>query len=310
MDRPGRPGRGRLTVPPASPLAGALLPRCAFPPPGTPVVAAVSGGADSLALLALAVASGAVVTAVHVDHGRRVGSAGEAGLVADVAHRFGAGFRAERVVVAPGPNLEARARDARYAVLPAGVLTGHTADDRAETVLLHLLRGAGPTGLAGIRRGPRRPILDLRRHETEALCAELGLEPLQDPSNDDPVHRRNRVRHELLPLVAEIGDRDPVPLLVRQADLFGELDDAIDELAATIDCTSAPELRAAPRPLAGAAIRRWLQAAGVGDGHPADAAMVDRVRAVAANQAVACDLVGGWRVARTAGRLRLVAPPS
>src|SRR5438105_1748979 len=106
-----------------------LLPRCTFPPAGSDVACAVSGGADSLALLVLAVAAGCRATAVHVDHGLRAGSAADADVVRDAARRLGAGFRAERVDVGAGPNLEARARVARYAVLPPDVLTGHTADD-------------------------------------------------------------------------------------------------------------------------------------------------------------------------------------
>ncbi|MBX3286355.1 MAG: tRNA lysidine(34) synthetase TilS, partial [Actinobacteria bacterium] len=215
----------------AHPLVADLLARCAFPPDGA-VTCAVSGGADSLSLLVLAVASGRRATAVHVDHGLRHGSADEAHVVAEAAHALGAAFRAERAVVTPGADLEARARAARFAVLPAGALTGHTADDRAETVLLNLLRGAGPAGLAGIRRGPTKPLLDLRRAETAALCAALGLQPVEDPSNLDPAHRRNRVRHEVLPLLASVGDRDPVPVLVRQADLLAEVDDALAEHAA------------------------------------------------------------------------------
>src|SRR5437773_12396513 len=81
-----------------------LLPRCSFPPPGTAVACAVSGGADSLALLVLAVAAGCRATAVHVDHGLRVGSAGEADVVRDAAARFGAAFRAEPAPVTPGPH--------------------------------------------------------------------------------------------------------------------------------------------------------------------------------------------------------------
>jgi tRNA(Ile)-lysidine synthase len=286
-------------------LAAALLARCSFPPPGTPVVCAVSGGADSLALLVLAVAAGGEVTAVHVDHGLRPGSDREADVVAAAAACLGATFRAERVVVGPGPNLEARAREARYACLPDGVLTGHTADDQAETVLVNLLRGAGAGGLAGIRPSSRRPLLALRRAETRALCADLGLEPIADPSNDDPRFVRNRVRHELLPLLDDIAARDLVPVLARQADLLRGDADLLDALAARLDPTDARGLASAPVPLARRAIRTWLTVT-----HPPDAATVERVLAVARGDAVACDVGGGRRVERSAQRLRLVGGAS
>src|SRR3954452_9351781 len=95
-----------------------LLPRTTFPSPGTAVTCAVSGGADSLALLVLATQAGCQVTAVHVDHGLRPGSAEESVVVRDAAARYGATFRSETVDLAPGPNLEARARAARDAVRP------------------------------------------------------------------------------------------------------------------------------------------------------------------------------------------------
>ncbi|HEY2330922.1 MAG TPA: ATP-binding protein, partial [Acidimicrobiales bacterium] len=90
-----------------------------------PVVAGLSGGADSMALLVLALHAGCAVTAVHVDHGLRPGSAAEAGPVAELASRLGAAFRAVTVEVAPGPNLEARARAARLEALGPGAMTGH-----------------------------------------------------------------------------------------------------------------------------------------------------------------------------------------
>jgi tRNA(Ile)-lysidine synthase len=264
------------------------------------VVCAVSGGADSLALLTLAVEAGCGVTAIHVDHGARPADAErEAGVVEAAAARFGARFERRRLDVPPGPNLEERWRDARRAALPAGALTGHTADDLAETVLLNLVRGAGLDGLAGIRPGPTKPILGLRRAETRSLCGHLGLEPVHDPTNDDPAFRRNRVRHELLPLLDAIAERDVAAVLARQAALLREDGDLLDALAADLDPTDARALAAAPAPLARRAIRRWLD-----DGrHPPDAATVERVLAVARTEARACELPGGGRVERSGMRL-------
>lgn len=283
-----------------------LLGRCTFP--AGPVTCAVSGGADSLALLVLACAAGRTVTAVHVDHGLRPGSAAEADVVAAAAARYGATFRSERVTVAAGPNLEARARAARFAVLPADVCTGHTADDRAETVLLNLLRGAGPPGMAALTPGPRHPIVGLRRADTVGVCRHQGLTPIDDPSNQDPAHRRNRVRHELLPLLADLADRDVVPILTRHGDLWADIDRALVAAAATVDATAVDQLRAAPAAVARVAIQAWLHDAGVGGGYPVDTATLDRVLAVARLDRRATDVTDGWRVTRRDGRLSLQAP--
>lgn len=265
----------------------------------------MSGGADSLALLVLAVAAGCEVTAVHVDHGLRPGSAAEADVVRTAAERYGAAFRAEAVALEPGPNLEARARAARHEVLGPDAALGHTADDRAETVLVNLLRGAGLDGLAGIRPGPRHPILALRRAETVALCRVEGLHPVADPSNDDPAFLRNRVRHEVLPLLAEVAGRDLVPVLDRQADLVADVADHLRAEAAGLDVSDARALRAAPDALARVAVREWLRADHV-ERHPPDAATVERVLAVARGEATATDVGRGRRVERSQGRLRLV----
>ena len=283
-----------------------LLPRCTFPATGTPVRCGVSGGADSTALLVLAVAAGCEVTAVHVDHGLRPGSHTEADHVAALAERVGAAFEAQTAPVAAGPNLEARARAARYAALGDGALVGHTADDQAESVLLALIRGSGPAGLAGADPA-RRPMLALRRTETEALCAELGIAPLDDPTNTDPRFRRNRIRHELLPLLADIAARDVVPVLCRTASLHAELADVTATLALAVDPTDCDALSRLPRPIAGEAIRRWWRDE-TSATSPPDGAAVDRVLSVARGEVVACELPGGWRVARSQRRLRLVAP--
>jgi tRNA(Ile)-lysidine synthase len=290
------------------PVVSDLVPRCSFPPPGATLDCAVSGGPDSLALLVLAAAAGCAVTAVHVDHGLREGSAAESAVVAQAAALVGARFAAETVSVRPGPNLEARARAARFAALPDGVATGHTMDDQAETILLNLLRGSGAEGLSGMAPGPRHPLLGLRRHETVAVCAAMGLDPVQDPTNDDPAFLRNRVRHELLPLCAEVAGRDPVPLLARQAGVLRDEVSLLNELArdAAPDPEDARALAALPVALARRAVRQWLQAAGScagGRGYPPSSAEVERVMEVAAGRVVATELSGGRRVHRSGGRL-------
>ena len=296
---------------PAGAYVSQLLERCTFPPADTPVVAAVSGGPDSLALLALATAAGLEVTAVHVDHGMRPGSDQEARLVESVANRFGAKFEAFTVDVGPGPDLEARARQARYSVLPKGVLVGHTADDQLETVLLNFLRGAGLPGLAGMASGDndwvQRPMLGLRRSETTELCRHLGLKPLQDPTNSDLRMRRNAIRHRLVPLAEEIAGRELAPIVARQAEVVRADSELLDELSADVDATDAKMLAAAPLPLARRAVRSWIRRLDP-ESHPPSIGAVNRVLSVARGEVVACELPGGIGVRRSAQRLYVQLP--
>jgi tRNA(Ile)-lysidine synthase len=254
--------------------------------------------------------AGCEVHAVHVDHGLRAGSAAEADVVADAAARFGARFRSVTVAVGDGPDLEARARAARRQVLPEGHATGHTADDRAETVLLAIIRGSGLDGLAALRPGPTRPIVGLRRHETHDLCAVLGLTPVDDPTNHDPRFRRNRMRHEVLPLLDDVAERDVVPLLCRLADLAAADVDLLERLTAAEvpDPTDGRSLAAAPDALARRAVRGWLRAGADDERHPPSAAAVARVLAVARGDALATDIGGGRSVRRSGGRLRVDSP--
>jgi tRNA(Ile)-lysidine synthase len=283
-------------------LLDALLPRCTFPPAATAVTCAFSGGPDSTALLALASAAGCDVTAIHIDHQLRATSAAEAERAAQLAGTIGVRFQQHTVEVGPGPNLEARARAARAAVLPVDALTGHTADDQAETTLINLLRGAGASGLAGMRPGPTKPLLALRRAETAALCAELGLDPVIDPSNADPRFLRNRIRDEVLPLLCDVAKRDVVPLLQRTGELLRDDDDLLDALAATIDPSDARAVAAAAAPLARRALRTWLEV----DGYVPDLATLNRALDVARGVATACELGGDRRLQRHRQRLEIV----
>ena len=285
------------------PLVTELLSRCSFPPENTQVDCAVSGGADSVTLLVLACAANLNVTAWHVDHRLRENSHTEAALVAQLALQLGAHFESRTVTIEQGANTEARAREARYSVLPEGVMTGHTADDQAETILINLLRGSGTRGLAGMQPTAQRPLLHLRRSETQALCKALGIAVFHDPSNIDERFQRNRIRHEVLPLLESLSKRDLVPVLTRQADLLRDDDDLLNELASALDPTDALALARAPLALARRAIRSWLTNPLV-----PDSATVERVLDVARGNTLACDIGLGRQVRRSQQQLRITEP--
>ena len=297
---------------PPAPAAGAeeldqLIDRCTLGEiERRELVCGVSGGADSAALLVLACRfaqrSGkgvTTVTAVHVDHGIRADGAAETERVGALCDQLGASLKVVRLGLTAGANLQARAREARNAALGADALLGHTADDQAETVLLQLLRGGALDALAAMRTD-RRPLLALRRADTDRVCEIAGYEPIRDPSNADPRFWRSRVRHELIPLLCDISGRDVVPLLARAAGLAATDADLLDVLAADIDPTSAGELRTAPLALARRAVRAWLRT-----DHPPDAATVERVLEVARHTYRATEVGGGRRVTRSADQLRL-----
>jgi tRNA(Ile)-lysidine synthase len=277
-----------------------------------PTVVGCSGGADSVALLALAADAGLRPVAVHVDHGLRATSSEDAVAVAAVAAELGAAFVTVRVQVDAGSNLEARARAVRYAALEhariqsgaADVLVAHTADDQAETVLLNVLRGAAGAGLAGM--APRngnvvRPLLALRRADTRALCAARGLPVLEDPMNDDGAFRRVVVRREVLPLLERVAERDLVPVLARQAEILRAESEYLDDLSAAVwpdaDPPSTAALTAMAPVLARRALRVWLGPP------PPSSAELERVLRVAHGDARAVELSGGRVVRRAGGRL-------
>lgn len=287
----------------SAPQDGSIAPGTA-PEPSFDV--AVSGGPDSTALLALALAAGATVTAHHVDHALRTPSADEATFVADLCGHWGAAFVGHTAVVEDGPDLERRCRDARRSVLPDGCLTGHTADDQAETVLMRLMRGTGPAGLAAM--GPQtHPILGLRRADTASLCRYLGVSPVVDPMNESARFTRNRVRSELLPLMNDVAGRDVVPLLARTAELAAENSEALLGLVDEVDpCDVRSVAQAAPLVAAEAIRHHWRRE--TGGMLPPDRAAIDRMLEVARGERRSTQISDGWTFRRRAGRLWLESP--
>ena len=293
------------------------------------IVTACSGGADSLAL---AFAARYVATrrdlkyaAVIIDHGLQQGSADIAARVRDQLDRLGyhdVTITAVQVDRSAAAGLEAAAREARYRALDteararsATLMLGHTLDDQAETVLLGLARGSGSRSLAGMasRVGHFvRPFLGIRRATTEQVCAELGLNPWQDPHNADRRFTRVRVRETVLPtLEAELGP-GVAEALVRTAELVRDDNELLDRLATeasriegmggtdTLDCAA---LQAQPPALRRRIIRLWLLTHGLGD---------LSLRHISAVESLVIDWHGqkaiqipGATVTRTAGRLRV-----
>ena len=238
---------------------------------------ALSGGPDSLALTAVAAAT-LPTTALIVDHGLQPGSAA----VAQTAYRqaielgcVAAQVLSVNVGGAGGP--EAAARIARYGALDtarrgAPVLLAHTLDDQAETVLLGLGRGSGPRSIAGMRACDPpwyRPLLDVRRGATHAVCAELGMPAWDDPHNHDHRFTRVRLRDEVLPLLEDVLGGGVAQALARTAAALREDTDALDALAGA-DLTSASRGGALdiaaidhlPAALRRRVIRGWLLARG------------------------------------------------
>ena len=233
------------------------------------VAVGLSGGADSLALMAALVAEGNEVLALCVDHGLQAGSRAQAERAAKQARTLGA--RAEVLSVEAGAgaaagveSMEAAARVARYRALAAAcagegleVAVAHTADDQAETLLLGALRGR-VTGMSERSEveGARvvRPLLNVRRADTEGACAELGLSAWQDPQNADTNFRRVALRREVIPQLSRIIGGDAVPALAQAAG-DAALDDAALRTPPTTDCA---DLAAMAEPRRRRAIAAWL----------------------------------------------------
>jgi tRNA(Ile)-lysidine synthase len=302
--------------------------------PNSLVLAAVSGGRDSLAL-ADALAFEASRAKVHagaliVDHQLQQGSGDIAAEVAATLRRIGLNpVEVLAVTVGTDGGPEAAARDARYdALTQAGarlgasaILLGHTRDDQAESVLLGLARGSGARSLSGMaahRDVFVRPLLGLDRETTGAACLAADLTPWDDPHNDDPAYARSRVRAYVMPVLEKELGPGVAAALARTAALLRDDDAALrawaDRLLADAAVANSAELDCAVLAAAPAAVRRrTLREAAIASGASAGALRESQLRALDALIASwhgqgSVDLPGGVRASRTCGRLGFDRP--
>jgi tRNA(Ile)-lysidine synthase len=287
---------------------------------------AVSGGADSLALVeATAYVGhhrGHRVRALVVDHGLQEGSAKIARDAAAAAKSLGADEAEVRRTDVTGPGgPEAAARKARYRALAGHdlVLLGHTLDDQAETVLLGLGRGSGPRSVAGMRpHDPPwgRPLLAVSRATTRAACAELGVEPWDDPHNAEPRFTRVRLRTEVLPLLEDVLNGGVAGALARTAAQLREDSEALDTMADMIFTRAGGSeglevgiLAAEPAAIRRRVIRRWLLQSGVREVTDAHLRAVDDLVARWRGQGGVW-LPGNLEARRAHGRLCVISQPT
>jgi tRNA(Ile)-lysidine synthase len=290
------------------------------------VLVAVSGGADSVALLAALVeirAPGWRIGVCHVNHGLRgAASDRDQRFVERLAARLGCEVHVVSAKIVGRRNLEERARERRYAALARvatrrgfrRIATGHTLDDQAETVLHRMLRGTGTAGLAAIARdrgdGVIRPLLDVSRSEIVDFLRRRGLRHRVDRSNATIRFTRNRLRHRVLPLLEREVNPAAKRALARLADLAREDERWIDRAVArrargtSRDGTlGLAALRTAPTALRRRLLRRWLGEArgslrGIGLDH------VDRLDALTSGSGDGRSLsLPGGTVARRRNRL-------
>jgi len=286
--------------------------------PDGPLVVALSGGGDSAALAWAVAASGRTATAITIDHGLAVSPPLVQAAVA-IARLLGMEHRV--IEIHPPSGSEADLRSARLAALEeaspgATILTAHTADDQAETVLGNLLRGSGATGMAGIpeHRDPwLRPLLGLSRTVVRSAALSAGLPFVDDPSNADVSLRRNRLRHETIPALAAAYNPELIGALARAA-RFAAADDAlIGERAATVPLRvdqeavliPAASLTTLPEAVAARVVRRALRLAH--HPYPGEAADVGAVLSVVTGGTQ--QLTGGLLAEREGPWVAVVAHP-
>lgn len=325
---PGAPGSRAVDNPlVTSTLEARVAEHCrrhALLPPGEPVLAMVSGGADSVCLMhLLAEIHDGPLGVLTIDHGLRPESAEECAAVVHAARDLGIEAVVERLGLPSGSAAQERAREARIASAlrhaAAGgysrIATGHTASDQAETILFRLARGTGRSGALGMaprRESFIRPLLVLSAAEIRAWCDRRGLAVVRDPSNTDPRFARVRVREGLLGALAAVhpGAEGHVAAFAErlrdEARVLGPLEDAAWERAYDGEGLRVATLAQEPEAMRRLLARRLIASAGLAS-EALGATPVARLLGMLDRPARIC-LPGGGTAAIERGRL-VVAPP-
>ena len=282
---------------------------------GDSIVCAVSGGADSMALLwalyLLKEEWDLELSAAHFNHHLRgEESDRDEQFVRDFCAGYGIPLHVGSAQVAAGEKgLEAAAREARYAflqTLPGKIATAHTADDNAETVLMHLIRGTGLKGLGGItpsRGNLIRPMLNVTRAEVEAFLAEYAVEYIQDSSNSTDDFLRNRLRHHVMPLLKEENPKLSQNLSAMALRLR-EDEQALSDLS-RLEQPEVEKLRAMAPAVRARALESFLKSSGVREPEAVHIRLLESL-VFSDNPSARADFPGGITISRNYGLLEVV----
>ena len=285
---------------------------------GRPLLVLLSGGGDSVCLLDVAMRIGAQVSALHVNYGLRPTADGDEEFCRRLCDRLGVPLTVEHVELPPTGNLQAEARDARYALAEAATTgdfaSAHTASDQAETVLYRLAVSPGSRALRGMegRRGRLvRPLLEVTRDEVREYLRARYLQWREDPSNADARFARARVRHDVLPALRRLSPKAEITIAETARQLREEAEvleiAASDALGAIGGGPAVPlgELEQLPAALRRLVLRKLAETA-AGEARPLSRREAEEVMALSREGSKSLDLGGGLQAVSEYGTVRFV----
>lgn len=277
------------------------------------VLVACSGGIDSLALLLLCFLNEVNFSVCYIDHGLSQETKASIDLLKDICDELNCDFYFQQLEMSSNEkssNVEANARTHRYIALEQArqtdnadvIATAHHSDDVAETLLINLMRGSGSglASLAATRENIVRPLLSFRKSDLSRIVELSGLDHVEDPTNSELNFVRNRVRHELIPLLNDISNRDVAPLISRAAQHLREDNDFLEEMARSLwpkESADTKSLNALAPQLRRHALRAWVE------GYPPSNDELERIFDVVDHKTKSVQISGARTIRRSGGVL-------